>query len=127
MEKSGVVYLALVPLVAPETGVITEVAAIIGKDPYGTRLLLAGKVPKIVAHYEGKQTAESVAQRLRDLGLVPILCTESELCRSSEGFITYSGSGTGICPVLRPGWAKTGDEVQGCLLDYQGQGGDLCD
>jgi hypothetical protein len=90
MEKSGVVYLALVPLVAPETGVITEVAAIIGKEPYGTRLLLAGKVPKIVAHYEGKQTAESVAQRLRDLGLVPILCTESELYRSSESFIPHT-------------------------------------
>ena len=90
MEKSGVVYLALVPLVAPETGVITEVATIIGKEPYGTRLLLAGKVPKIVAHYEGKQTAESVAQRLRDLGLVPLLCTESELCRSSEGFIPHT-------------------------------------
>jgi len=90
MEKSRILYLALVPLVAPETGVITEVAAIIGKDPYGIRLLLAGKVPKIVARYESKQMAESVTQKLRDLGLVPILCTESELCRSSEGFIAHT-------------------------------------
>ncbi len=90
MGKSGILYLALVPLVAPEASVITEVAAIIGKDSYGTRLLLAGKIPKIVAHYDGKQTAESVAQRLKDLGLVPILCTESELCRSSEGFIAHT-------------------------------------
>jgi len=90
MEKSGILYLALVPLVAPETSVISEVATIIGKDPYGTRLLLAGKIPKIVAHYDGKQTAEPVAQRLKDLGLVPLLCTESELCRSSEGFIAHT-------------------------------------
>jgi len=90
MEKSGILYLALVPLVAPETGVITEVAAIIGKEPYGTRLLLAGKVPKIIARYESKQMAESVTQKLRDLRLVPILCTESELCRSSEGFIAHT-------------------------------------
>jgi len=90
MGKSGILYLALVPLVAPETGVITEVAAIIGKDPYGARLLLAGKVPKIVARYESKQMAESVTQRLKHLGFVPILCTESELCRSSEGFIAYT-------------------------------------
>lgn len=101
MEKSRILYLALVPLVAPETGVITEVAAIIGKEPYGTRLLLAGKVPKIIARYESKQMAESVAQRLRDLGLVPILCTESELCRSSEGFI-----------------AHTLEVRQGCVLFY---------
>jgi len=105
MEKSRIVYLALIPLVAPETGVITEVAAIIGKEPYGTRLLLAGKVPKIVARYESKQTAESVTQKLRDLGLVPILCTELELCRSSEGFI-----------------AHTLEVRQGCVLFY-GWGG----
>jgi hypothetical protein len=92
MGKSGIVYLALVPLVAPEAGVITEVATIIGKDPYGTRLLLAGKVPKIIAHYEGKQTAESVAQRLRDLGLVPILCTESKREMKSRGvFLIIKG------------------------------------
>jgi len=90
MGKSGILYLALVPLVAPETGVITEVAAIIGKEPYGTRLLLAGEVPKIIARYESKQMAESVTQKLRDLRLVPILCTESELCRSSEGFIAHT-------------------------------------
>ncbi len=90
MEKSGILYLALVPLVAPETSVISEVAAIIGKDPYGTGLLLAGKVPRIIARYDSKQTAESIAQRLKDLGVVSILCTESELCRSSEGFIPHT-------------------------------------
>ncbi len=90
MEKLGILYLALVPLVAPETSVITEVATIIGKDPYGTRLLLAGKVPRIIARYDSKQTAESIAQRLKDLGVVPILCTESELCRSLEAFIPHT-------------------------------------
>jgi len=122
MEKSGVVYLALVPSVAPETGVITEVATIIGKEPYGTRLLLAGKVPKIVAHYEGKQTAEPVAQRLRDLGLVPLLCTESELCRSSEGFIPHTLEvGQGYVLFYDRGGQKREMKSRGAFLIIKGR------
>lgn len=90
MEKADTVYLALVPLAAPETSVITRVADIIGRDPPGTRLSLAGKVPKVVSNYDSKQVAESVAQRLTELGLRPILCTDSELRRSSEGFLVHT-------------------------------------
>jgi len=90
MGKSEIVYLALIPLAVPETSLVGKVADIIGKDPYGTRLLLAGKVPRIVAYYDSKQMAESVTQELRDLGLLPILCTDSELCCSSEGFIAHT-------------------------------------
>ncbi len=90
MGKSEIVYLALIPLAVPETSLVEKVADIIGKDPYGTRLLLAGKVPRIVAYYDSKQMAESVTQELRDLGLLPILCTDSELCCSSEGFIAHT-------------------------------------
>jgi len=122
MEKSGILYLALVPLVAPETGVITEVAAIIGKDPYGARLLLAGKVPKIIARYESKQMAESVAQRLKHLGLVPILCTESELCRSSEGFIPHTMEvGQGYVLFYDRGGQKREMKSRGVFLIIKGR------
>lgn len=90
MEKSEIVYLTLVPLPTLETSLVGKVAAIIGKDTYGARLLLAGEIPRIVAYYDSKQMAESVAQKLRDLGLLPILCTNSDLCRSSEGFIAHT-------------------------------------
>jgi len=122
MGKSGILYLALVPLVAPETGVITEVAAIIGKDPYGARLLLAGKVPKIIARYESKQMAESVAQRLKHLGLVPILCTESELCRSSEGFIPHTMEvGQGYVLFYDRGGQKREMKSRGVFLIIKGR------
>jgi len=122
VEKSGIVYLALVPLVAPETGVITEVAVIIGKEPYGTRLLLAGKVPKIVARYESKQMAESVTQKLRDLGLVPILCTESELCRSSEGLIAHTLEvGQGYVLFYDQGGQKREMKSRGVFLIIKGR------
>ena len=90
MEKADAVYLALVPLAAPETSVVTRAAAIIGKDSPGTRLLLTGKVPRIFARYDTKQTAEPVAQRLTALGLHPILCPDSELRRPPEDFLVHS-------------------------------------
>jgi len=90
MEKADVIYLALVPLASPEAGVVTRAAAIIGKDLPETRLLLAGKVPRIFARYDSKQAAEAVAQRLTALGLRPILCPDSELCRPPDDFLVHS-------------------------------------
>jgi len=90
MEKADVIYLALVPLAAPEASVVTRAAAVIGKDLPETRLLLAGKVPRIFARYDSQQAAEAVAQRLTALGLRPIICPGSELRRPPEGLLVHS-------------------------------------
>jgi len=90
MEKADTIYLALVPLAAPEASVVTRAAAIIGKDLPETRLLLAGKVPRIFARYDSKETAEAVAQKLTELGLRPIICPDSELRRPPEGSLVRS-------------------------------------
>ena len=90
MEKADTIYLALVPLAAPEASVVTRVAAIMGKDLPETRLLLAGKVPRLFARYDSKEAAEAVARRLTELGLRPILCPDSELRRPPEDFVVRS-------------------------------------
>lgn len=90
MEKADVIYLALVPLAAPEASVVTRAAAIIGKDLPETRLLLAGKVPRLFARYGSKQAAEAVARRLTELGLRTILCPDSELRCPPVDFLVRS-------------------------------------
>ena len=44
-----------------QANLIKGVAAIINKNLYATQILLVGKVPRIIAHYQTVQTAESVA------------------------------------------------------------------
>ena len=51
---------------------------------YETRLRLTGKIPKIIANYYNRQMAESTARSLRELGLMTIVCTDSELRKSPQ-------------------------------------------
>jgi hypothetical protein len=46
----NIVHVALAPLDTPDESLVVKVAAIINKDVYGTRLLIAGKIPRFVAH-----------------------------------------------------------------------------
>lgn len=84
MAGYEVVYVAIAPPDRLEPNLIKKVAAIVDKDLYGTRLLLAGKIPRIIAHYDTVQMAELTAQSLRALGLVAIMCKDSELRKLSQ-------------------------------------------
>jgi hypothetical protein len=86
MSENEVTHLAVAPPGALDEDFVKKVAAIIGKNPYETRLRLTGKIPKIVANYNTIQQAESAAQSLRGLGLVVILCADSELRRPWQIF-----------------------------------------
>jgi hypothetical protein len=77
------VYVAIIPPETIEANLIKKVAVVVGKDFYGTRLLLGGNTPRIVAHYDTVQMAQSTAQGLRALGLVAIVCEDSELRKQS--------------------------------------------
>ena len=79
MSDHEVVHVAIAPPATLDTNLVRSVAAIINKSPYNTRLVLAGEIPKIIAHYDSMQIAESIIQNLRDLGLVAIACRDSEL------------------------------------------------
>lgn len=83
MAGYEIVHVAIAPPHTLEANLIKKVAAIVDKDLYGTRLLLAGKIPRVIAHYDTVQMAELTAQSLRALGLVAIVCKDSELRRPS--------------------------------------------
>jgi hypothetical protein len=91
MVASDIVYVLVAPPDYIETNLVKEAAAIIKKDPFETRLLLSGKIPKLIAHYQSTQEAELIAKRLKTLGLVAIVCGDSEFHKSHlAGFRAYS-------------------------------------
>jgi hypothetical protein len=90
MAGYDIVHIAVAPPDILEMSLIKEVATILNKDSYETRLLLTGRIPRIVARYQTTQIAESVAQRLRVLGLVTILCSDLELRKPSVSFRAHS-------------------------------------
>jgi len=74
-----IVDVAVAPPKIFEADLVKKVAATVNKDLYTTRLLLAGKIPRIIAHYQTMQEAQSVAYDLRALGLVALVFSDSEL------------------------------------------------
>jgi hypothetical protein len=79
MIENEVIHVAIAPPATFNEELVKGVAAIIGKTPYEIRFRLAGKVPKIIANYSTVQKAELAATHLKELGLVVILFTESQL------------------------------------------------
>ena len=79
-------HLAVAPASALDDELATKVAAVIGKTPYETRLRLTGRFPKIVASFNNMPQAEQAAGSLRDLGLVPLVISDSSLRKSPEIF-----------------------------------------
>jgi hypothetical protein len=79
MTDSDVVYVAVAPPAPVEAGIVEKVAAIAGKDVFGTRVLLNSKIPRILGYYGSLQAAESVAEQLSTLGLVAVVCGQAEL------------------------------------------------
>jgi hypothetical protein len=86
MAPNDIVHVAIVPPDRLEVNLIRQVAAIVNKDLYRIRLLLSGRIPRIIDHYDKLQAAELNAQSLRALGLVAIVCKDSELRKPSQSF-----------------------------------------
>jgi hypothetical protein len=79
MIANEIVHVLVAPPDNLEANLIKEVAVILKKDPYETRLLLSGKIPKIIAGYPGNEEAELIIKRLKTLGLTTIALKDSEL------------------------------------------------
>jgi hypothetical protein len=86
MTDYEVIHIAVAPPTNLDANLVRSVATIINKSPFQTRLLLAGEVPQVIAHYDSIQIAESVIQNLRGLGLVAIACKDSELRQFPQTF-----------------------------------------
>jgi hypothetical protein len=86
MIDHEIIHIAVAPPANLNADLVTSVAAIINAGISQTRLLLAGEVPKIVAHCDSMQVAESMIQNLRDMGLMAITCRDSELRQFPQTF-----------------------------------------
>jgi hypothetical protein len=86
MADYEVMHIVVAPPANLDANLVRSVATVINKSPYSTRLLLAGEVPKVIAHYDSIQVAESIIRNLRDLGLVAIACRDSELRQFPQTF-----------------------------------------
>lgn len=90
MAGTEIMHIAIAPVDNIEVPLISRVAVILGKDLYGTRLLLASKIPKVIAHYETREKAEAIALGLKELGLKPKVFSDSEIRRVSGTFRAYT-------------------------------------
>jgi hypothetical protein len=86
MAEHEVIHIAVAPPSNLDANLVRNVATVINKSPSHTRLLLAGEVPRVIAHCDSIQIAESVIQNLRGLGLVVIACRDSELRQFPQTF-----------------------------------------
>jgi hypothetical protein len=86
MTDYEVIHIAVAPPAKLDVSLVRSVATVINESPSQTRLLLAREVPKIIAHYDNIQMAESIIRKLRDLGFVAIACRDSELRRFPQTF-----------------------------------------
>jgi hypothetical protein len=90
MAGYEVVHVAVAVPNIPDPEIIKKVAAIVNKDPYQTRLLLSGGLPRLIAHYHSLEEAESTARNLRDLGLAAFVCKNSELRKPQKVFTAHT-------------------------------------
>lgn len=79
VAENEVVHLAVAPPATLDEELVKKVAAVVGKNTYEARLRLVGKIPKTLSNYGTIQQAELTAKGLKELGLVVILFTESDL------------------------------------------------
>ena len=91
MPESDIVHVIVGPLDVLEANSVEEIASIIKKDVYSTRLSLAGKIPRIIAQYKSAAEAEAVVQSIEGLGLVVFSCPDRELRKPASAHFKATG------------------------------------
>jgi hypothetical protein len=93
MTRHNIVHVALDPPEMFEASLIKQVAVILNKDAYESRLLLSGKIPQVIAHFDTGEGAQSIVKALKSLGLAAVALNDSELHKtptSTMEFATYN-------------------------------------
>lgn len=86
------VYIAIAPPRTLDEALLKRAAFLVNKEISDMRLLLAGEIPRTIAAHPNTETADSIAQCLRDAGLVAFVCSDSELRNRSAGFVAHTVS-----------------------------------
>ena len=101
MAQPEIIYLAVVPPKTLEEDVLRRAASLVVKDVSDMRLLLVGKIPRIIAKYQASGPAEAIARGLKDAGLLAFVCRDSELRNRPESFMAHSAAPEGGRVVFR--------------------------
>ncbi|MBE3045946.1 hypothetical protein IMZ48_26085 [Candidatus Bathyarchaeota archaeon] len=109
MIPNDLVYVAVAPPKTLDGDLLKRVASLVGKEISDTRLLLVGEIPRIIASYPNTDTADSIAQSLREAGLVAFVCRDSELRNRSASFVARTAK-SGDREVIF--WDRRGGEVR---------------
>jgi hypothetical protein len=89
-DQHDIVYVAVAPPKTLGIDLLKKVAFLAGKEIPDARLLLAGEIPRIIASSSDPGKADSIAQSLRDAGLVAFVCRDSELRTHSTSFVAHT-------------------------------------
>ena len=82
MIANEIVHILVAPPYNLETALIKEAAEILNIDPYATRLLLSGKIPKLIGRYQSIAEAELIVKRLKTLGIVAVALKDRDISES---------------------------------------------
>ncbi len=88
--RHDIIHVAVAPLAVPDPDRIRAIASIVNKSPSAIQLLLAGRIPRLLAHYGSLASAESSASALRHLGLRAMAFEDGELLRPSRTLMAHS-------------------------------------
>jgi hypothetical protein len=89
MTDQKIVHVAINPPESIESNLVKGVAAILNREIYEVRLLLSGRIPKLVAHFDNPETASTTAASLASLGQFAFMVDDVELrvpINSEAGF-----------------------------------------
>jgi hypothetical protein len=107
--QQDIVHVAVAPPKTLDADLVKRVASLVGKEIFDTRLLLAGEIPRIIAHYPNAGAAHSIVQGIREAGLVAFVCKDSELRNRRASFVAHTTE-TGEGEVIF--WNKGGGEAR---------------
>jgi hypothetical protein len=79
MNNNDVCHVAAMPPQDVTPALISKAADILSQPLYQIRMLLAGRLPKILGRFRDEPTAAAAIGRLRKLGMTAFVVTESEL------------------------------------------------
>jgi len=108
-DQHDIAYVAVTPPKTLSEDLLKRVASLIGKEIVDTRLLLTGEIPRILASYPNADTADSIAQSLKNEGLVAFVCRDSELRNRPASFVAHTAR-SGEREVIF--WDRRGGEVR---------------
>jgi len=93
MTDQKIVHVAINPPESIDTNVVKAAATILNREIYEVRLLLSGRIPKLVAHFDNSEAASIIAASLSSLGLLSFTVEDAELhvpVTSGIEFIAHS-------------------------------------